>query len=349
MVWLFAAAGHLLYPDDLGFPQKFCPGCENCSWRPPEPSWSAARRAVARRRPPTPVSANWCADRGMPSPVSLEDPIEVAVDGVAQSQVHATAGFDLATGLRSLMRQDPEAIFVGEIRDCPTAEAVFQAALTGHLVLTTFHAGSAAARSVVSRTWGSNPTSCGSGILGIISQRLVRRLCDCPQDVTNEESKLGCPCSALAGPVVARHASRPATRVASYWRSCFSPSPRTWGGPSLSQRCSATRTAGDSDRHMATLWQRACQAAELRLYKSRRSPARFRFRRRPRIVNPNVAGIDVVERNSFRYGAVIHATLDCGRGNQCAVISQQAGIRSVEAAFPENGMNSVLRFDATIE
>ncbi|MHC4403443.1 MAG: GspE/PulE family protein, partial [Planctomycetota bacterium] len=76
--------------------------------------------------------------------VSLEDPIEVAVEGVAQSQVNPAADLDLATGLRFLMRQDPEVIMVGEIRDRPTAEAAIQATLTGHLLLSTFHAGSAA-------------------------------------------------------------------------------------------------------------------------------------------------------------------------------------------------------------
>ena len=65
---------------------------------------------------------------------SLEDPIETAIPGVAQSQVNPAAGFDLATGLRSLMRQDPEVIMVGEIRDRVTAEVAFQAALTGQLV-----------------------------------------------------------------------------------------------------------------------------------------------------------------------------------------------------------------------
>ena len=81
---------------------------------------------------------------GRRSLATLEDPIEVAVPGVAQSQVNPGAGFTLEVGLRSLLRQDPEVIAVGEIRDRPTAEVAFQASLTGHLVLSTFHAGSAA-------------------------------------------------------------------------------------------------------------------------------------------------------------------------------------------------------------
>jgi len=130
---------------------------------------------------------------GRKSLVSLEDPIEVAVEGVAQSQANEAAGFDFPTGLRSLMRQDPEVIFVGEIRDGVTAETAFQAALTGHLVLTTFHAGSAAG--VISRLsdMGIEPYLLRSGILAILSQRLVRRLCDCATDSEETGDALGLP------------------------------------------------------------------------------------------------------------------------------------------------------------
>ncbi|MEZ6064902.1 MAG: ATPase, T2SS/T4P/T4SS family [Planctomycetaceae bacterium] len=76
--------------------------------------------------------------------MSIEDPIESVIPGVAQAPVRAAVGFDYETALRSLLRQDPDVILVGEIRDRGTAEKVFQASLTGHLVLTTFHAGSAA-------------------------------------------------------------------------------------------------------------------------------------------------------------------------------------------------------------
>lgn len=128
---------------------------------------------------------------GGKSIVSLEDPIEVPVDGVAQSQVQPNAGFDLATGLRSVMRQDPEVILVGEIRDRDTAETVFQAALTGHLVVTTFHAGSAS--EAVSRLsdMGIEPYLLRSGIVGILSQRLVRQLCSCALDADNEADWCG--------------------------------------------------------------------------------------------------------------------------------------------------------------
>lgn len=122
---------------------------------------------------------------------SLEDPIEVEVPGVAQSQVNPAAGFDLATGLRFLLRQDPEVIMVSEVRDRATAETVFQAALTGHLVLTTFHAGSAASATNRLSDMGIEPYLLRSGVLAILSQRLVRRLCKCAEQSTRREDRLG--------------------------------------------------------------------------------------------------------------------------------------------------------------
>ncbi len=123
--------------------------------------------------------------------VSLEDPIEAVVTGVAQSQINPVAGFDYATGLKSLMRQDPEVILVGEIRDRQTAETVFQAALTGHLVLTTFHAGSAAGAICRLSDMGIEPYLLRTGLLGIVSQRLVRRLCRCSVESVEVAEKLG--------------------------------------------------------------------------------------------------------------------------------------------------------------
>jgi type II secretory ATPase GspE/PulE/Tfp pilus assembly ATPase PilB-like protein len=124
---------------------------------------------------------------------SLEDPIETAIPGVAQSQVNPAAGFDLATGLRSLMRQDPEVIMVGEIRDRVTAEVAFQAALTGQLVLSTFHATSAAGAVSRLSDMGIEPYLLRSGVLAIVSQRLVRRLCDCRAPIQDEAAMLGLP------------------------------------------------------------------------------------------------------------------------------------------------------------
>jgi general secretion pathway protein E len=123
--------------------------------------------------------------------VSLEDPIEVVVDGVAQSQVNPQAGLDLATGLRFLMRQDPEVILVGEIRDRPTAEAALQASLTGHLLLTTFHAGSAVETVGRLLEMGIEPYVLRSGLLAVVNQRLLRRLCRCAKSTDDPVATLG--------------------------------------------------------------------------------------------------------------------------------------------------------------
>ncbi len=130
--------------------------------------------------------------------MTLEDPIEVAVDGATQSQVRPSAGFDLATGLRSLMRQDPDVILVGEIRDPQTAEAAFQAALTGHLVLTTFHAGSAAEALTRLLDMQIEPYLLRSGLRSVICQRLLRRRCEHCGSPTRSEPGLNEKCEKVA-------------------------------------------------------------------------------------------------------------------------------------------------------
>jgi type II secretory ATPase GspE/PulE/Tfp pilus assembly ATPase PilB-like protein len=139
----------------------------------------ACLREIARR------------DRSTRSLVSIEDPIEVAVEGVAQSQVNPMVGLDLSAGLRFLMRQDPEVIMVGEIRDRPTAEAALQASLTGHLLLSTFHAGSAAETIGRLLDMGIEPYVARSGLLAILHQRLLRRLCSCAAAVDDPDARLG--------------------------------------------------------------------------------------------------------------------------------------------------------------
>jgi type II secretory ATPase GspE/PulE/Tfp pilus assembly ATPase PilB-like protein len=131
------------------------------------------------------------ASRGGRSLMTLEDPIEMLVPGVAQAQINQAAGLDLSVGLRSMMRQDPEVIGVGEIRDLATAEVAFQASLTGHLLVCTFHAGSAAG--VIGRLaeMGIEPYVMISGIRAIVCQRLVRRLCTCARATEDPRDLLG--------------------------------------------------------------------------------------------------------------------------------------------------------------
>jgi type II secretory ATPase GspE/PulE/Tfp pilus assembly ATPase PilB-like protein len=141
------------------------------------------------------------ATSGRRSLVTLEDPVEVAVPGVAQSQVQPSAGFTLETGLRSLMRQDPEVIGVGEVRDRPTAEVAMQASLTGHLVLTTFHAGSAAGALGRLADMGIEPYLLRSALRAVLFQRLCRRLCPgCARPLDDPADRLGLPAHQAHGP-----------------------------------------------------------------------------------------------------------------------------------------------------
>ena len=138
--------------------------------------------------------------RGERSVVSLEDPIEVALPGVAQSQVNAASGFDLARALKSLMRQDPEVIAIGEIRDPDSASTAFEAALTGQLVVSTFHAGSAAESIGRLLDLGLEPYVLRSGLRAVLHQRLVRRLCVCAQPLNDPVDWLGLPVRQASGP-----------------------------------------------------------------------------------------------------------------------------------------------------
>ena len=109
--------------------------------------------------------------------ITIEDPVEQVIEGVSQSQARPGTEFDFARGLRSLLRQDPEVIMIGEVRDPETAGIAVQAALTGHLVFSTLHAGSACG--VIGRLldMGVEPYLLTSGLRGIVNQRLVRRVC----------------------------------------------------------------------------------------------------------------------------------------------------------------------------
>lgn len=133
------------------------------------------------------------SNKGARSIVSLEDPIEVPVDGVAQSQVNLASGFDLQVGLRSLMRQDPEVIMVGEIRDRETADFAIQASLTGQLLLATFHADTAASAITRLIEMGIEPFLVRSGLIAVLNQRLLRVLCDCAAESTRQEDFQGLP------------------------------------------------------------------------------------------------------------------------------------------------------------
>lgn len=192
VVRLFAATGRFLRISDLGLPTEV----SNTLGRLlAETSGAIVLSGPAGSGKTTTIYA--ClrelveSTGGRRSLATLEDPIEGAVAGVSQSQVNLAAGFDLPTGLRSLLRQDPEVIVVGEVRDRPTAEIAFQASLTGHLVLTTFHAGSAAGAVGRLADMGIEPYLLRSGILAVVSQRLVRTLCNCAEWSDDPRGRLG--------------------------------------------------------------------------------------------------------------------------------------------------------------
>lgn len=108
---------------------------------------------------------------------TVEDPVEYRIDGITQLQVNPALGLDFARALRSILRQDPDIILVGEIRDRETAQIAIQAALTGHLVLTTLHTNSAAGALTRLVDMGVEPYLIGATVRGIVAQRLVRKLC----------------------------------------------------------------------------------------------------------------------------------------------------------------------------
>lgn len=109
--------------------------------------------------------------------VTLEDPIEYQLTGISQTQINTKKGMTFASGLRSVLRQDPDIIMVGEIRDQETAVMAVQAALTGHLVFSTLHTNDAASAVTRMLDLGIEPYLVASSVLGVLAQRLVRRVC----------------------------------------------------------------------------------------------------------------------------------------------------------------------------
>jgi type II secretory ATPase GspE/PulE/Tfp pilus assembly ATPase PilB-like protein len=192
VIRLFAGSNRFRYLDDLGFTPELALALKTMLERRggvilitgPAGSgkttsiYACLREIVERAAEPRSVA-------------TLEDPVEAVMPGVAQSQIRPIAGFDYETGLKSLLRQDPEVIAVGEIRDRVTAQIAVQAALTGHLILTTFHAGSAAEAINRLLEMGLEPYQVRSALIAVLNQRLFRRLCDCATTSTDEAARLG--------------------------------------------------------------------------------------------------------------------------------------------------------------
>ena len=121
---------------------------------------------------------------------TIEDPVEFQFPGITQVEVNMKSGLTFGRGLRTILRADPDVLLVGEVRDEETARIAVQAALTGHLVLTTLHAHNAASSIARLKDMGVEPNLLATSINCIVAQRLARRLCpDCrePYDPTDEE------------------------------------------------------------------------------------------------------------------------------------------------------------------
>ena len=120
--------------------------------------------------------------------ITVEDPVEIKIPGLNQVQVNSKAGMTFASGLRSILRQDPDIILVGEIRDGETAEIAMRAAITGHLVFSTIHTNDAVSSINRLIDMGLEPYMVSTALVGVVSQRLVRRVCtNCREAITPDE------------------------------------------------------------------------------------------------------------------------------------------------------------------
>ncbi len=123
--------------------------------------------------------------------LTVEDPIEYYIDGIGQTQVNVKVDMTFARGLRAILRQDPDVVMVGEIRDLETAEIAVQASLTGHLVFSTLHTNTAIGAVTRMQDMGVEPYLLASSLLGVVAQRLVRTLCpECRQPVAATAGEL---------------------------------------------------------------------------------------------------------------------------------------------------------------
>jgi len=171
--------------------------------------------------------------------MTVEDPIEYELPGVGQTQVNPKIDLDFAKALRAILRQDPDIIMIGEIRDHETAQIAVQASLTGHLVLATLHTNDAVSAVTRLTDMGIEPFLLSSSLLGVLAQRLVRKTCTACQGS-------GCFCSA-------RHCW-------ACWRSawCAKPAPLA---KAAAARCAATpATKGAAAFLSCSAWTRVCAA-----------------------------------------------------------------------------------------
>lgn len=263
VVRLFVGSGRFRYLDDLGLPDDVGPDLKRLLTETggvilvtgPAGSGKTTTAYACLRE----MRRDDCIRRSL---TSLEDPIEAVVPGVAQSQVKPVAGFDYETGLKSLLRQDPEVILVGEIRDPGTAEIVFQASLTGHLVLSTFHAGSAAEAVGRLLDMGVEPYQLRSGLLAVLNQRLVRRLCECAQTTDELEARMGLDVSRVSAPVGCEQCGGTGYRDRLMLAELLLPNVKETGRAILERSDAHEIEAAAVAAGMTTRWDRAREAVD---------------------------------------------------------------------------------------
>lgn len=140
--------------------------------------------------------------------VTIEDPIEYPIDGIVQIQVNATHGLTFATGLRSMLRMDPDYLLVGEVRDAESAQVTIEAAATGHFVMSTMHCPDAAGVLTLLRNWNIPDHLIATVLQIVVNQRLVRRLCPncCREGEISESSRAWLDAHSLSNPAKVFHA-----------------------------------------------------------------------------------------------------------------------------------------------
>ncbi|MBF8721634.1 GspE/PulE family protein [Pseudomonas guariconensis] len=167
----------LLALDNLGMTEAVLHGLRSCLARPNGIVLSTGPTGSGKTT--TLYACLNSLNDGSRNILTVEDPVEYAIAGIGQTAINPRAGLTFASGLRAILRQDPDVIMLGEIRDRETAQIAVQASLTGHLVLSTLHTNSAVGAVTRLRDMGVEPFLIASSLRGVLAQRLVRRLCAC--------------------------------------------------------------------------------------------------------------------------------------------------------------------------
>jgi type II secretory ATPase GspE/PulE/Tfp pilus assembly ATPase PilB-like protein len=180
VVRVLGATRHSLRLDELGFEDEIAAGLRNIVSRAQGTLLLTGPSSSGKTTTIYALLQELMARPGAtPNIVTVEDPVEYRLDRIAQTEIKPHAGFTFDAALRAVLRQDPEVIVIGEIRDPETARIAIQAGLTGHLVISTIHSGTAAGVFTRLLDMGIEPFLVASSVTGVLAQRLVRMNCPC--------------------------------------------------------------------------------------------------------------------------------------------------------------------------